>query len=215
MAVTASGATISGLVPSLGVSPIPYGIGGRTGGHFVVGLNSGAIAGALTAPNQVLSIRWQHTDLKMIPLRLSLSVLCSAFSTGVSLDFAAYIARGFTTNASGGTALTAPTKTHSVGMAGSIFSSNGDFRIASTTELTPGTQSLDPNPIGTAWAQITAVQQAAAFDLYTVTDVGQHPIVLNNNEGLVVRLESVNLAASNSIKIRGRLEWVETALQNF
>jgi len=206
-------ATLGGLVSSVGVSPIPYVANGRTGGHFSVGFLSGTIAGPVTAgaTGQVISIRWQHTDLKFIPLRLSLDVLCSAFSSGVSLDFAAYIARAFTTNASGGTQITAPTKGSSVSMAGSIFTSNGDFRVSSTTNLTAGTQSLDANPIGTAWAPFTAVEQAAKFDLYTVADFGQHPVVLGNNEGLIVRLETANLAASNSIKIRGRLEWAETA----
>lgn len=205
----------SGLMLSNGVAPIPYVAAGRTGGHYSVGFLSGTVAGAVTAgaTGQVVSIRWQHTDLKFIPLRISLDVLCSAFSTGVSLDFAAYVARNFTASASGGTAITAPSKTSSVGMNGSIFTSNGDFRVATTTNLTAGTHSLDTNPIGTAWAPFTAVEQAVKFDLYTVTDFGQHPVVLNNNEGIVIRLETVNLSSSNSIKIRGRIEWVETALQ--
>ena len=189
--------------------PIPHVMNGQAGGHFVVGISSGAIAGALTAPNQVVSIRWQDTRLKMIPLRISIDVLCSAFSSGVSLDFAVYKATNFTANASGGTAITAPTKANNTGMSASIFTSSGDFRVASTTQLTAGTQSLDSNPFGTGWAPFTAVEQAVKMDLYTVTDFGQYPVTLNNNEGIVIRSESVNIGASNSIKIRGRIEWVE------
>jgi hypothetical protein len=196
-----------------GSNPLNYNVNGFFGGHYSVGIRSGDIAGALTAGanGQLISIRWQDTRMLMVPLRLELQVLCKAYSSGNSLDLAVYIARNFTTNASGSGSVTysQPSKHQNARMNQSLLISNGEFRVAGTTGLTPGTQTLDATPIATGAVEITAVQQVRSLTMITPPDGGEHPIVIGNNEGLIVRLESINLAASNTIAVYGRFIWAE------
>jgi hypothetical protein len=175
-----------------------------------VGIKSGAIAGALSAPFQIWAMRWQDTSKYLVPVKLRIEVVCTAFSTGVSLDFAAYCARSYTANASGGSTITAPTKASSGKMNTSIFTSNGELRTASTTQLTAGTQTLDAAPIATGVVQIKAAQDCGAIELFNWSNSGQYPIQLGNNEGIVIRVESFDLAASNTIQVRGIFQWLET-----
>lgn len=194
------------------VVPMAFNLQGLTGGHYAASFIGGSLSGALTAPNQVGTIRWGSPTKYMIPLRLSIQVLCTAFSTGISLDFALYKATQITSNSSGSgsTTVTNPSKMRSGSMNQSEFTSFGELRWVGTAALTAGTQTLDAAPITYAVAKLTAVQDAPALDMYVV-GAGKYPVVLGVNEGLILRLESLNLPASNTLKIYGNLEWVEVA----
>lgn len=191
------------------------------GGHYRVGFMGAALAGALVAPNEILSVRWADPARVCVVERLSLGVLWSAVSSPVDLDLSLYRATNFTANSSG-SGSTTPTPAKARGnMPASQFLNAGELRVHGTAALTAGTHTLDTSPsaywiaqpqIGFGTAAVAGLHFAPIFDVWRRVDLGNHPEVFAANEGFVVRLESIALAASNSIKLVGIMEWYETAV---
>lgn len=190
------------------VSPRPVELG--TGGAFRSVFATGALTGA-GASTPVMSFRWTSATLNALLMRMQATIeTTTAFTTAQFLEFAPYIARSFTANDSGGNAVTAPKKRTSL-----AATAVGDFRVASTGALTAGTRTLDAQPVG----YLAAYSAAAGFTLgkNTLFDIAieeQYPIVLAQNEGLVVN-NVIALGAAGVLKIIFELEWLELPVANF
>ena len=180
------------------------------GGHYKTGFIGGALAGALTAPNVLLQSRWVDTARVQELQRITLGVLCTAFSSGISLDVALYVVRGMTATGSG-TGSTTPTPTRAKGtMPASQWPGNGELRVHGTAALTAATGgTLDASPFAYWVYQVTAVQQYNDKDFVREIELRGHPITLVAGEGIIARFETLNLPASNTIKLVGTIEHTE------
>ena len=184
-------------------------------GYYREAVVSGAIAATLAAGSTLLSFRW--TDATRLALIQSVRVsgmITGAVTTGVPFDLALFIARGFTANDTGGTAVlpTATGQKLRTSMGGSLV---GDLRVATTGTLTPGTRSLDAQPLDriqgfTGTALGTSPFGAGLQPLYLRENSDEHPIVLAQNEGFVVQNPLAG-PATGTLTLLFRVEWGEVA----
>jgi hypothetical protein len=198
------------------IQPTEWLVGGVQGGHYNLCATTGAVAGAVTAAAQVFSVRWNDPSKKMLLERVSVSGVCAAFSSGVGADLQLVLAHSFTANAgaSNKTAIV-PSTTSQMSrlstMAASSFNAYGEIAVCTTAALTAGTQTLDTAGVGAAQLQAGAVGYGSGLvDLWNRVAYGQHPIVIENNQGFVVSTPT-GWASSNSWRISVNMSWIEIA----
>jgi hypothetical protein len=202
----------------MNLRPLEYTNNGLIGGHFAIDAITGAMAGAIVANSQILSIRWADSRFIFVLKRFSVAAVCTAFTANALPDLDLIRAISFTANASGGTAIvpsTAAQKVRSASMSGSLFANEGEIRVASTAALTAGTQTLDTAgmaccPMGNFSAANTVWPgSAGVVDLYRHISLGQHPLILGNNEGLIVRTPTGWATSTLTLKLYFTMEWAE------
>lgn len=202
--------TVDPTAKALRVSTRPW----EVVGSYSMALESGAMT-IVAANGPVWSMRYTGAGL-LVPLRLSLVwVATTAFTTAQIVDHALFVARSFSASDSAGTAATL------TGNNGKYRTSHattgvGDMRIGSTGAITAGTRTLDAQA-----AAVTAYWGAGAgsnnsgagpaggnmlYDFHNNVS----PIVLANNEGLVIQNVTV-MGAAGVIKLIVNVEWVELA----
>lgn len=174
--------------------PQPY----STLGHYTFGGVTGAIAAGMAANGELLQFRWTDATRFAVITRIEVMGMraTTAFAVG-TIDIKATIARSFTASGSGGTPLTLTGDNNQMrtSMGASLV---GDLRIATTAALGAGTKTLDTQDIGLIATHSSAGVGAATpiiGSIYLpntslwVPDLsgGEHPIVLAQNEGVVVR----------------------------
>lgn len=153
-----------------------------------VGVQSGAIA-TVAANGPVFSLRNISTKLIIIR-RVGIGFIATTgFTAAQKLDFGLTVARNFTASDSGGTAIafTGSNGKHrtSLGTPSSL-----DARIATTAALTAGTRTLDTNALAmiggyAAALGVGAIIAPALNNMFT-HDAGDYPLVLAQNEGLIL-----------------------------
>lgn len=164
---------------------------------------TGAIAAGAGSDSELLQFRWTNTShLAVITeIRLTGMYATTAFAAG-AITVKATIARVWTADGSGGTTIDIQGGDSNVNVlqlrTNMDDSLAGSMRIASTGALTAGTKSLDLYDIGQiATHSSGGVGSATPIigNIYLPTtelfkaDIknGQYPIVLNSEEGIVVR----------------------------
>ena len=200
------------------IRPLEHVVGGVQGGHYNLDAVTGAMTGALAAGGQVFAVRWNDPSKLMVLLRVTVNAKCEAVSSGIGTDLELILAHAYTANASGGGTIV-PTNTSQMArlsnMAPSSFASYGEIRVATTAALTPGTQTLDTAGVGAcafpgAGGAVIG-NYGGPNDLWNCqTGFGEHPIVLANNQGFVVRTSS-GFAASNTWRFYVNISWIEVA----
>lgn len=176
------------------LKPVPY----ETLGHYRFAGVTGAIAAGAAANSEVLQLRWTDSSRFCLVHQIRITGLraTTAFAAG-TIDIKATIARSFTASGTGGTAvtLTGDNQQMRTSMGASLV---GDLRIATTAALGAGTKTLDTQDVGIIVTHSSAGPFAATPIIgqqYLPTDVlyqcdfgrGEHPIMLAQNEGVVVR----------------------------
>jgi len=153
--------------------------------------NINATTGLVTAAaagGTLFSIRNTGTNLVLIK-RLGIgAVLTTAFTAAQLVDFAAMIARAWSTNDSGGTDVT-PTGNDAKRRTSLTTPSGIHIRVATTAGMTAGTRSLDAQAVGrhVYWGgAVGAGIEMEPYNLLTADQPGDLPIVLAQNEGVVV-----------------------------
>jgi len=188
-------------------------------GHYQVAAATGVMAAGLAANAPIFSARWGDATRFALIQKLSITGLRTtlAFAVGV-ITLEAFIARAFTVSDSSGTAitLTGDNQNMRTSMGASLFT---DMRIASTATLTAGTRTLDTQAVGMIVTHSSAGTGGATpiigsqflpiTDLFEcdVTD-GEHPIVLAQNEGIIVR---ATVPATGTWNIGIQMKWAEVA----
>ena len=172
------------------------------GDQYALSVQTGAIAAGASANSQLLAFRWSSSTEFAIVQEISCTGMfaSTAFAAG-AITLKATLARAYTANASGGTALEFGGDSHIDNAALRTTmgdSAVGEFRIATTAALTAGTQVLEDNDFG----QITthssggvgsATPIIGSIYLPTTTlfkanfAAGEYPLVLAQNEGFVIR----------------------------
>lgn len=194
------------------LNPLEYNFSGIQGGHFNLGTTTGAIS-AIAAVGQIFAVRWNDQSKLMVLLRLAVSSTCTAFSSGTGADLEAVRASSYTANASGGTAITPSTTSQmarQTTMAPSSFNSLGEIRVSTTAALTAGTQTLDTAGFGATQLGGIAGYASPLIELFNCFVNGQHPIILANNMGFVVRAVTT-VPASNTFRYSVQMSWIEVS----
>jgi hypothetical protein len=127
-------------------------------------------------------------------------ITTTAFTAAQLMSFALSIARNFTVSDSGGTAIavTGSNLKHrsSLGVPTSL-----DVRVAATAALTAGTRTIDTNSLAwqAGWSGVVGQGIAPALNNLLSHDPGDYPVLLAQNEGLVILNQTAMGAAGVGI----------------
>lgn len=180
-------------------------------GIYSVGNTSGLVGAGAASNATIFSARWTHATNLCLVKRVTLSMAAgpTAFAAGVAL-FNLFVARSWTVSDSGQTSLV-PTgnmsKLRTTGMGTSLFA-NSDIQIAGTAAVTAGTRTLDGNPLGGVACGVTNVAGIGVLAPYAIWEArpGEHPVVLAQNEGLVLR---ATVPATGTWQFGVKMDWTE------
>jgi hypothetical protein len=181
-------------------------------GMYVASHLSGTMAAALGADSEILQVRWVDATRRGVINRVRLDGVCgsaTAFTAGFGkVDM--LVARAWTADGSGGSALTLSGNNQKARTSfGAAASAGLTIRGATTAALGAGTKTLDANPVGLvplAIGTVASVQYATAIDLFNASFHG-HPLVLENEEGFVVR---ATVPATGTWQFGITVEWART-----
>lgn len=161
---------------------------GEVNGWNSLGAQSGALTG-IAANGALFSLR--NSSAKLILVRrvgIGL-IVTTGFTAAQKTDFALFVARGFTSSDTGGTATSflGSTGKHRTSLAAPT---SIEARIAAAAALTAVARTLDTNAISQmgGWALAAtagAIIPPALANLFS-HDTGDYPLVLAQNEGIVI-----------------------------
>ncbi len=196
--------------------PIPHG----ALGHYRVAATTGTLAAALAASAQLFYLRWTDATRFCVVTRFRAQFQpLTAFTAATLVDFGFDLHKATAVSAGGGgTDLGASVKTRMrTSMGASLLDAAGLMRISTTAALTALT-TLDALPIAQSLGDQQRVNPAAGTEEQRVNDPtliyqpdiasGEYPLVLAQNEGLVLRNRSVWPAAGTGI-VQVEISWAE------
>ena len=168
--------------------PIDYGALGAYG----INLVTGVMAAGVAANSEIFQARWVDSTRLCCIFRIGNEGAGSivAFAAGAT-KFEAMIARSWTADGTSGnpSTLTGNNQKLRTSMGSSLFVGTG-VRMASTGALGAGTKTLDAHGIGATNSSVTATAGAVVLPpdtLFQANNMDNHPIVLVQNEGPIVR----------------------------
>ena len=187
-------------------------------GHYRLGMTSGTIAAALAANGELFQFRWTNASRLCVVQKVLISAGANVAATAaglVNLDLV--IARSWSAAGTGGTAATitgnnAKTRTN---MGTTLL---GEARCATTAALGAGTKTLDSQAIGNVFIGIGTgavttshrLQLVDKIDMMKIdADMSIHPIVLAQNEGLVIMNGATVWPASMTWGLSVTVVWAE------
>lgn len=186
-------------------------------GAYRIGVVSGSITATLAANAALFSARWTNTpNLALIQMIRAAAICDAAITTGVVFDLEAIVARSFTASDSAGTSVlpTGNSQKMRTSMGTTLF---GDMRVSAAVALTAGTRTLDGQGIGriqgfsgTALGTSFFGSGGGAMPLYVRDNNDAHPLILAQNEGIIVRAPLVG-PATGTFKVLIEMEWLEVA----
>ena len=170
--------------------------------YYSVAVQTGAIAAGMTANGEIFQFRWDNATKRAAITEVSVTGMraTTAFAAG-AIDIKMTVARAYTANGSGGTALEFGGDSHIDNAAlrtAFADSSVSDFRIATTAALTAGTAVLELNDLGqitthssggtgSATPIIGSIYLPSNLLFLAHMNAGHYPLVLAADEGFVVR----------------------------
>ena len=171
-----------------------------------VGATSGALTGvAATAP--VFSLRNIGANV-LVVRRITVSfITTTAFTAAQGLGYSLSFARSFSASDSGGNAI-AITGSQNKMRTSLATPTNLDCRISTTAALTAGTRTLDTVALGIAGGSSTGVGTSMPMTTLVQHDAGDYPIVLANNEGLVIA-NNIAMGAAGVVNLYINIEFAE------
>jgi hypothetical protein len=197
------------------VRPLEYknNTGELVGGHYrTVGV-TGLIT-ILNAGDPIFSLQWTSQNKFFVLHKLRLwSVITTAFGAAQEVSFDLVKLTGFVAPDTGGTSLRAAlaggaSRKHNVMNPSSI----ADVRIAAAVALGLGTAVADALPIGFCALPIGNAVGSSASDFLTDVDEagGEHPILLQQNEGIRSRV-AFTQGAGGVMRVTLSMDWTECA----
>jgi hypothetical protein len=232
MAVLEGG--VSGVLAGVGVQsssglhvearPISYG----ALGHYRIQAQTGTMAAALAAgtasAGHVFAFRWGDATRLAVVTRFRTRFLPLTPFTAATLtdhtSFDAFVVRGYTGSHGGGTALT-PTGNNAKMRTSMSTSLVTDIRLSATAALTTGTQTFDAFPFAQSLRKGNRVNPATGTEEILMPQMdgidldfdmagGDHPLVLAQNEGVVLRNRTLWPAAGTGV-LSVLIAWAEVA----
>lgn len=205
--------------------PVTYTGGGRVLGHYAVAQRSGEIAATPAALAHYARIRNGDAIVKVILMRVKVGLTVSAAITAaVETAFRAIIVRGFTVDFSSNITninLSSVSNTNEMRneMSPSVMGTSGPG-ILTTAAMSGQTMTADnapfaiatyTNPSTTLGASAVTNQIGCGVPmttLYEWTGLGQHPVLLNQNEGVVIQ-PMLTGHATGTAAVYVQWEWAE------
>jgi hypothetical protein len=184
-------------------------------GSYMLGLANGMSAGL--GAGERFQARWSSAT-KLFVLRqfdIALSHGTTAFTAGTVVAMLS-IARGWTADGTGGTAIvfsTSNTNKKRTSQALSAFSDTG-VRIGSTADLGAGTKTIDTNPIAIVRAFVSSAATTAETGVILAASLArfqdnEYPIILAQDEGLTLDVE---MPATGTYNLSITMQWDEYIL---
>lgn len=185
-------------------------------GHYSWGALTGILPAALTANSEILQFQWTDATRYAVirKIRVSACVSTTFFAAGVPVQLDLVKASSWSAVGTGGTrpAVAALLKKR-VNMGSSLLAAN-NIGVATTAALGAGTKTLEGTPMQAIVAPgpITAslngqiIPPGTIFFQAEVGD-GEHPLVLHQNEGFVIR--SVAVPATGTWMAAFQVDWAE------
>lgn len=185
-------------------------------GAFAWGGFTGILPAALGANSEIFQFRWTDaTRLAVVrKVRIAACVSTTFFAAGVPVQIDLVKATGWSAAGTGGTRLTpAALLKRRTSMASTLVAAS-DIGIATTAALGAGTKTLEtlalsavvaPGPI-TASLNGTIIEAGTILWQAEVGD-GEHPLVLAQNEGFVIR--SVAVPGTGTWTASVTIDWAE------
>jgi hypothetical protein len=201
------GGTTGSLAQHVTIKPLPHG----SLGHYRYAGTTGTIAAALAALGQIFYVRWVDATRFFVLHKLQVRFQAlTPFTAGTLTDFGFDLVKVTAVSAGGGgtdVGTLVKTRMRST-MGASLLDATGLVRIASTAALTALT-TVDATSIAQSLGDAQRVNPAAATEEAIVNDPtltyiadmanGEYPLVLAQNEGLVVRNRTVWPVAGTGI----------------
>lgn len=193
--------------------PIEWAPSDVLGGHYGIATQTGLMAAGIASLAQIFQVRWADPSklflMKKIVVQCSTCTGFAATALGAPLEL--IIGHGSTANGSGGGAV-APTSLGNKArktMGTTAFATSGEIRIATTAALTAATgQTLEPAAFSNcAGADNRTLVSTPPMVLYDQTSNGDHPLVLDSGDTLVIRTNSP--AATGTWTAFVSMSWVE------
>ena len=193
------------------VTARPMDLGAR--GAYALAQNTGIIAAATTG--EIFQFRWiDATRICLLrSVAVSWAVSTTAYIAGVPPTIGIKMARSWSADGTGGTAIvfsTANTNKKRTDFPLSLLSDTG-VRIATTAALGAGTKTADTNYAAMAMGAAAAATGATVVIPYTVlwqrNTHDEYPLLFEQNEGFTVNI--VEQAGTGTSKISVQIEWAE------
>lgn len=196
-------------------------------GHYRAVLTTGTIAAGMAANGEIVQMRWVDATRFCVITHvavLEFRDITTAFAAGV-FNFQCVRATAWSADGSGGAAVAVADpqlQVRAATMGASLFSTG--FRVATTAALGAGTKTLDTLPMGAAFGTVGTTPVIGQMYIPNVasavvggggsgvdlinpdTGSGEHPIVLAQNEGIVVR---ANVPATGTWVASVLVKWAE------
>ena len=167
------------------------------------------------ANGSLLSFRWGDATRLCVITKLRLQCMQTAAATATIMPaFQVFVARSFSASDSVGTAMTLTTNSFKkrTSMGTTLVT---DARISAVAAgLTAGTRTLDADPILELNTQQTiTTPNAVLYQVALDTDGGDgnHPLVLAQNEGIIVRGPTVVFGAAGTANLTVDMAWTEVS----
>lgn len=156
---------------------------------YMVTMSTGALTGVTAGTaNPVWAMRQIDSASILQVRRLGISwVTTTGYTAAQYQDFQVHVARSYTVSSSGGTPW-ASTSNNSKLRTSLSTPTSMDMRIASTSALTAGTFTADTNPIAQAGCNNAAATAGGNIAFVWLLDQGpgEYPLILAQNEGLII-----------------------------
>lgn len=170
------------------------------------------VSGALTtvaADGPVWSCRWTNQVLAAVIHRVVVQwATITAFAAAQAVSHGLYFARSFTAADSGGAAATLTTNNGKMQTSMSTTAMT-DIRMASTGAITPGTRTLDAQPLMITTGASTGIGTVSlGADYFFGGSDDFMPVILRQNEGLVLN-NLILMGATGVINLYVGMQWSE------
>ena len=190
-------------------------------GAYKLGMSSGTMAVSLGANAEIYQFRWPDVTNLSVVHRVNISAGANVAATAAALlSFNLAIARGWTVAGTGGTraVLTGNINKLRTSMGTSLVNDAG---ISTTAGLTAGTKTIDHATsnlasvsFGIGTGAITTSNNLTflpTVELMNVDSPSDHPIVLAQNEGFIIRNGTVAFPAGMTWTFSVNTSWIEAA----
>lgn len=174
-----------------------------------------ALAGitGIAAAGPIVSLRWSDTASEFMVKEVRITaVITTAFTTAQPVDYDLIIARNFTVADTGGNAVT-PIVTGNQLLRSKWMNPQSrlaDLRDSSGAALTAGTRTLDAQALKmAAITQTNGLGSGGTMQiLYKHDKMAGHPLMLQYNQGLIIRVVTA-MGAAGVVKVYYEIEGAE------
>jgi hypothetical protein len=182
-------------------------------GHYRVSQTVSLLA-SQAANGTLFSMRWTDATNLCAITALRLGCVQSVLATAtIAPAFQLFVARSFTVSDSAGTAITL-TGNNQKKRTSHATSIVGDMRFAAVAAgLTVGTRTLDAQPLMELLTvqSITTAPNPTVYEkhLELPSDLNVHPIILAQNEGIIIRGPTVAFGIAGTASLSVDISWAE------